>query len=98
MKKNLLRVLFVAFAIGMLTGFSSCASKKRVIKQRTITTNTYLNDKDEPLSEWISCTACDGKGHCMRCAGTGKVNGQKCVTCDGRGLCKVCNGQGGYRK
>lgn len=46
----------------------------------------------------VTCRACNGKGRCKRCSGTGHdpVFGynKKCIKCGGSGHCPACNGTG----
>lgn len=78
------------FALSM----NSCHSSKKTIKTERV---VILDDQEVPLTKWINCSSCAGKGSCVRCNGTGKVSGQKCISCRGTGNCSACNGEGGYR-
>ena len=73
--------------------FTSCRSTKKTVTERVV----ILDAQEAPLTHWVKCSSCAGKGECVRCKGTGKVNGQKCVTCAGTGKCAVCDGEGGHR-
>ncbi|MBR1806494.1 MAG: hypothetical protein IJ774_08935 [Selenomonadaceae bacterium] len=53
---------------------------------------------------WITCSGCNGSGHCTSCGGLGHVvmggpNGQSmqqpCPTCGSTGRCSACGGNGG---
>ena len=98
MKANIISkaVFAVALAFFAMT-LGSCSSTQKVMNTKNVERSTVLEDQDKPLTAWISCEACNGKGSCVRCKGTGKVSGKKCVSCDGSGKCPVCGGKGGYR-
>ncbi len=87
-----------AIALALFTAtLSCCNSTKKVVNTKNVERSTVLDDQDKPLTAWISCKACDGKGSCVRCKGTGKVSDKKCASCDSSGKCPVCGGKGGYR-
>lgn len=100
MKANIINkaVCVVALTFAAMT-LGSCTSTNKVVNTNTknVERSTVLEDQGKPLTAWISCEACDGKGSCVRCKGTGKVSGKKCVSCNGTGKCPVCGGKGGYR-
>lgn len=95
MRSNILKyVAFIAFLGLFAFSTTSCKSvKKTTVAEHTV----VLDDNPVPLTNWVKCSSCAGKGECNRCKGTGKVSGSKCVTCAGTGKCVVCNGEGGYR-
>lgn len=93
MKANIIQVAVIALLALCTVSFTSCRSSKKTVTERVV----ILDDQEVPLTDWAKCTSCAGKGECVRCKGTGKVNGQKCVTCAGTGKCAVCDGEGGYR-
>ena len=56
-------------------------------------------------SNVITCSGCDGSGHCTACGGTGLMKGEyiytgdgefitDCPVCNGTGRCGVCHGKG----
>ncbi len=61
---------------------------------------TYRTYGDAPTYEtsgtWKRCIACDGKGSCAPCKGTGRISGDACRNCKGSGKCPTCKGNGGY--
>lgn len=92
-KKATFAIAMALFAVTL----SSCSSTKRIVSAKNVERSTVLEDQEKPLTAWISCEACNGKGSCVRCKGTGKVSSKKCTSCDGSGKCPVCGGKGGYR-
>lgn len=94
MKTNIIKLFAVVavFGLGSLC-ITSCHSTKKTVTERVV----VLDDQEVPLTDWVKCSSCAGKGECNRCKGTGKVGMQKCVTCAGTGKCTVCGGEGGYR-
>ena len=99
MKANIINksVFLVALLFTTMT-LGSCNSTNSVVNTtKNVERSAVLEDQDKPLTAWISCEACNGKGSCVRCKGIGKVSGKKCDSCDGSGKCPVCRGKGGYR-
>ena len=93
MKADILKVIVFALLAICTISFTSCHSSKKTVTERVI----ILDDHEAPLTNWIKCSSCSGKGECNRCKGTGKIGGKKCDTCAGTGKCSICNGEGGYR-
>lgn len=93
MKANIISLAVIALLAIFTVSLTSCRSTKKTVTERVV----ILDDQESPLTNWVKCSSCSGKGECVRCKGTGKVNGQKCVTCAGTGKCAVCDGEGGHR-
>lgn len=77
-------------------GLTSCHSTK-VIKKTEVERSTVLTDQSKPLTDWINCATCNGKGTCSNCNGKGKIKERTCLACNGTGKCNVCGGEGGHR-
>lgn len=95
------KYLFIIAALAMLSlGQPGCSSCKHVIKEKRVTKKEgvrVLSDQERPLSDWVKCATCDGKGTCSNCKGKGKINGRNCQACNGTGKCNICGGEGGHR-
>lgn len=94
------KTIFAIVAVAMI-GFSSisCTSHKSVHMVSEGTTTTYtISDgtSNQTQGTFKRCTACDGKGACADCKGTGRISGDACRTCKGTGKCPSCGGDGGY--
>lgn len=99
-KSNFRYVAALALVVCFVLSVSSCARHGELYRSKRVTEvsrSVVLGDPESPLKSWVTCTACNGKGTCQRCSGTGKVRSSKCVTCNGTGRCSVCSGEGGYR-
>ena len=91
--KYLTSIILVVFAVCSLT---SCRTKRVYVEEPK--TVIGINELPrEVLGDWVKCSACDGKGTCTDCNGTGKINGATCKKCEGTGKCTTCEGQGGWR-
>ena len=86
MKKTILAI--VSFAI---LGFVSISCGSHTTVQTVSENQTYLDQGTVKR-----CNACDGKGSCAPCKGTGRISGDACRNCKGSGKCPSCGGDGGY--
>ncbi len=93
MKAKMKNIVYAAIMVIGTIGMAACHRSSTT----EVTRSTILPDETKPLTQWVNCSACSGKGSCLRCKGTGKISGKACVTCNGTGKCTVCNGEGGYR-
>ena len=87
---NMKKLLFAIVAIATMGFMSiSCASH---------TTYQTVNESSpfQAQGTFKRCTACDGKGSCSACKGTGRISGDACRNCKGSGKCPSCRGDGGY--
>lgn len=95
MKKiNFISALWVTIMIVALN--TGC--KTSVVQDPSTGQIHKLLDKEEPLGKWSACSACNGKGRCTTCKGSGKQNAKDCSACGGTGYCSSCNGEGGHRE
>lgn len=101
--KNMAVVAVMAiFTMGLASCFitkntTSKTSSRSNTKTTTKEVSTVLSDQEKPLTDWVKCATCSGKGTCSNCNGKGKINGRTCAACNGTGKCNICGGQGGYR-
>lgn len=91
--KNHILLAFAA-VIMMAVCIVSCARRQEVERYGT---GVDVITKERPLGKWTVCRVCSGKGVCINCKGTGKVNEKECNSCKGTGRCSTCEGQGGFR-
>lgn len=87
-----MKVVTMALVAVMSLALVSCVSQRSVSRFA----KTY-EETTTPAGEWHNCNTCSGKGSCVKCNGTGKIDNGKCRACKGTGRCQSCDGQGGYR-
>lgn len=93
-KKNIIIVITSIFVLAI--GINSCARPVVVENDQNVKVHSVIY-KDRPLGKWTDCRVCKGKGSCIYCKGTAKLNGKECKNCKGTGRCVTCEGQGGFR-
>lgn len=95
MKKT---ISIICMAVAMIAA-TSCGGSRHVTSTENESIKiTETLDNASSLGKWHKCTTCNGKGACVRCKGTGKVQGKACPSCNGTGRCSVCDGKGGWRE
>ena len=90
-------IAVIAVMVLFTIGLAGCHTTKKTVNTKTKEVSTVLSDQEKPLTDWVKCTTCSGKGTCSNCNGKGKINGRTCAACSGTGKCNICGGEGGHR-
>lgn len=92
-KRTNILMAFLAIVL-MAVCLADCARRPEAERYAT---GQDIVTQERPIGKWTDCRVCKGKGTCIECKGTGKVNGKECNACKGSGRCTTCEGQGGFR-
>jgi hypothetical protein len=90
------KIIFAIVSFAMIGFASISCTSHRSVRVDSTTISVGTSGTSDNQGTFKRCTACDGKGACVTCKGTGRISGDACRTCKGTGKCPSCGGDGGY--